>query len=255
MGNGMDVGTLKRTRAAMVGVQLGLLAVFAVATVVLHVLRAHALSGAPTSVEASVYVAMALAMVISFVVLHPLAERTPTPVASRVAALLCFVASAAMALGVHAAANAHGVAGPSPLRVLRIWFLGLIVLLAALVTGAFAHEMARRDRSRTIRSLSSVVTCGLAGACAGGWTFLVDFRQPEELADLNPEVMAVVCALALLAVVGMVVASTRWADAHYHQIDMGHGYGWVSVGLLTTMFTGAVVVLLDLVMTLLWTRL
>lgn len=251
----MVQGTLKRTRAAMVGVQLGLLAAFAVVSIVLHVLRDHALSGTPTSVEASVYVAMALALSIAFTVLHPLEGRTPTPVASRVAALLCCVASCAMALGVHAVANARGAVGPSPMHVLRVWFLGFTVLVAALVLGAFAHEMARRDRSRLIRSLSSVVTCGFAGICAGGWTFLVDFRQPRELARLNPEVMAVLGVLAVLAVIGMVLASTRWVDEQYSQIDLGHGKGWVSMGLLTVMFSGAVVVLLDLVMTLLWNRL
>ncbi|WP_018142616.1 hypothetical protein [Alloscardovia criceti] len=138
-----------------------------------------------------------VAVVSIFAYLFPTEIYTPTPQASRIAAI-------ASAIAVCVAQ----VITQSPQR----FGLAIFMLMTALIAGGFLFEMLREDRSELIRSLSNIIFMGTMGLVASGWMV-----TGSALADIakHPRIAGTVLALIIVGVPTMCAYVAMWARDPY----------------------------------------
>lgn len=114
----------------------------------------------------SALVAFVLVAVYSAMAVAP---GSATPRAPRLASAVMGCVSVGIATYSAITAQTHNVrAGVNQ------WFVMTAVGLVVLLLVSFIFEMARRDRTKLIDSLSTVVTAGAVAWCAGGWVFFAN---------------------------------------------------------------------------------
>lgn len=138
----------------------------------------------------------AFVMLLLFTFTYPFPLRTPSTVAARVAAIAMGVGGVAFSfldpLGVH-------------------WLRWVAALAAALVVGAFLHELLRSSRTRMIYSLSTTVMSGLVGLCGMGWCLLPQMHLWRICLQRNPMRAWCVVAGLVAAFVMLGWASVIWS--------------------------------------------
>lgn len=128
-------------------------------------------------------------------------------------------------------------------QVCDAWALAAGGLLVALVVLAFGRQMARKNRSHLIRSLSHAVTAGVASIALTGWCFLPDVLML--LRDHTGEALVGLTVIAILAA-ALAAASVLWTrDA---DPDPAIAKPWVGTGLLPVMLMGVTIAVVALVL-------
>ncbi|MFT8592619.1 MAG: hypothetical protein ABF747_03280 [Bifidobacterium sp.] len=118
------------------------------------------------------------------------------------------------------------------------WAAVFVILAALLIVIDFALQMARKERSHLIRSLSESIFGAIACVSAGAWPFLA--FMVVTLADSYQQRLAmalvIVGLVAMLALLSVGVASTLW----WRDIKDGDQHTWIGIAILPVMFAGVV---------------
>lgn len=128
-----------------------------------------------------------------FAYLFPAERYTPTPFASRIAAV--------------AAATAGGIAGVTT-STAEHFGIALFLMMTALIAGGFLYEMLREKRENLIRSLSFIIFMGTLGLVCSGWmttSLAVDYLIP------HPRITLAAVAFVVVGVVAISVSVALWS--------------------------------------------
>ncbi|OZG55015.1 hypothetical protein ALMA_0340 [Alloscardovia macacae] len=126
-----------------------------------------------------------------FAYLFPAERYTPTPRASRIAAV--------------AAAAAGGFAGVMT-STAEHFGIALFLMMTALIAGGFLYEMLREKRENLIRSLSFIIFMGTLGLVCSGWmttSLAVDYLLPHPRITVAAAIFVVLGVVAISACVAL----------------------------------------------------
>ena len=118
------------------------------------------------------------------------------------------------------------------------WACVYVMLLALFTVIGFARQMARKERTDLLRSLSQSLTGVVAMASMPGWLFIVVAASTHPFGGARFWAADAVCVVALALVVLMVVASRYWLKDF--DPDPAVPAPWIGLALLPVMLLGLV---------------
>lgn len=118
------------------------------------------------------------------------------------------------------------------------WACVYVMLLALFTVIGFARQMARKERTNLLRSLSQSLTGVVAMASMPGWLFISVVASTRPFGGSRFWAADVVCVVALALVVLMVIASRFWLKDF--DPDSAVPAPWIGLALLPVMLLGLV---------------
>ncbi|MCI1901974.1 MAG: hypothetical protein LKI93_04500 [Bifidobacteriaceae bacterium] len=179
---------------------------------------------------------------------HAVWKGSVTPQAGRNVGIIFGIASLATAWGVSFSTADRGES--AVWYAARIWLMASAGALTVLLLAGFVFEMARRDRTRLIESLSIFVASGMVSWASGGWVFAINlFDGPW--GDENYGVR-IGCAAVLLVFVLLMAwvlprgLETTGSEEGGNLGDVSARVTLISLGSIPVLITGLIIPLMML---------